>query len=435
MSYSKTRDPRLAAAALTRKVLDQSIFINELLNDTLSAFEYGQRRFITELVYGTIRNLKHLDFWILHAFKKPLKRIDAELLSIIRISLYQIIFMSNREAHSIVNETTELTKKSSNEKSAGFVNFMLREIIRINPDKDNMMKILGSNHEKFLQTFYSVPEWLYKRLAEIIPGEPVETYLQIVNRPLGITLRVEGNEENREQLIEKLISKGAEAAPAKDCVYAVYTSKAVNFDMVKDIEGVYIQDESSQLAVYEMDIKKGDQILDLCAAPGGKTLFASYLTGEKGKVTAIDVNGHRLNQLAETAIKYKKKNIEIKLHNATIPNSAWTEKFDKVLVDAPCSALGTIRRHPEVKWIKNETDPAKMAVMSAKILDCSAKYVKKDGILLFSVCTFTNEETIGQVQSFILNHPDFKIEKAYYTVSSIHDNRDTFFICKMRKAK
>lgn len=435
MNYGQTRDPRLASAALARKVLEQSIFINELLNDSLAAFEYGQRRLITELVYGTIRNLKHLDFWISHAFKKPLKRIEPEILSTIRISLYQLLFMSNREAHSIVNETTELIKKSSGEKAAGFVNFMLREILRNNPDKDTMMKILGDDNDKFLQTYYSVPEWMYKRMMEILPEEPVETYLKIINRPLGITLRVEGDEKVREHLIGKLIEKGAEAEPAKDCKYAVYTSKAVNFDMVKDIPGVYIQDESSQLAVYEMDIENGDKILDICAAPGGKTLFASYLTGDEGHVTAADVNRHRLSLLAETAIKYKKKNIEVRLHDSTVQNNEWNEKFDKVLVDAPCSALGTIRRHPEIKWIKDENDPLKMSIMAEKILDCSSNYVKKDGILLFSVCTFTREETTAQIQNFILKHPSFKVEKAYYTVSSISDNRDTFFICKMRKIK
>jgi len=435
VSYSKTRDPKLASAALTRKVLEQSIFINELLNDSLSAFEYGQRRLMTELVYGTIRNLKHLDFWISHVFKKPLKRIDPELLSMIRISLYQILFMSNREAHSIVNESTELIKQSSNEKAAGFVNFILREILRNKPDKDNMLKILGNNQDKFLQTYYSFPEWLYKRISEVLPEEPVETYLKILNMPLGITLRTEGDDDHRAELIKTLISKGAEAVPAKDCKYGVYTSKAVNFDMVKDFNGVYIQDESSQLAVFEMDIKKGDKILDICAAPGGKTLFASFLTGDTGMVTAADVNRHRLSLLAETAIKYKKKNIEVKLHDSTVINPEWGEKFDKVLVDAPCSALGTIRRHPEVKWIKNDHDPAKMALMAAKILDCSAGYLKKNGILLFSVCTFTREETTIQVQNFILKHPEFKIEKAYYTVSSLEDNRDAFFICKMRRIK
>lgn len=435
MSYSRTRDPKLASAALTRKVLDQSIFVNELLNDTLSAFEYGQRRLMTELVYGTIRNLKHIDFWISRAFNKPFKRIDPDLLSMIRISLYQIIFMSNREPHSIVNESAELIKQSAGEKAAGFVNFILREILRNGTDMENMMKLLGNDNDKFLQTYYSYPEWLYKRISEVLPGEPVETYLKILNRPLGITLRVEGDDCRREELIEKLKIQGAEAVPAKDCKYGIYTTKAVNFDMVKNIEGVYIQDESSQLAVYEMDIRKGDRILDICAAPGGKTLFASFLTGETGLVTAADVNRHRLNILAETAIKYRKKNIEVKLHDSTVVNPDWQGVFDRVLVDAPCSALGTIRRHPEVKWIKKDTDPAKMAIMAEKILDCSSGYVKPGGILLFSVCTFTREETTEQVQNFILRHPEFRIEKAYYTVSSLDDNRDAFFICKMRRIK
>lgn len=435
MTFSRIKDPKLTASALTRTVLDHSLFINELLNDTLSSFDYGQRRFITELVYGTVRNMKHLDFWIFKAFKKPLKRIDPELLSIIRTSLYQIIFMSNKDASLVVNEANELAKKCGGEKAGGFVNFILREILRVDPTKENMEKHFKNDSDKFLQTFYSVPEWLYNRMKELTLQEPVETYLQMVNKPLGITLRVEGDEQEREKVIELLALKGAEATKAKDCQYAIYTSKGVNFDMLKDIEGVFIQDESSQLAVCDMDIEEGDKILDLCAAPGGKTLFASYLAGKKGKVVAVDINRHRLNLLTEAALRHKRENIEVKLHDGSVAKPEWSEKFDKVLVDAPCSALGTIRRHPEIKWLKNNSDPEKMAALAGRMLDVSADYVKKGGILLFAVCTFTKEETTDQIQQFLLKQTSFKIEKAYYTVSSVHDNRDTFFICRMRKTK
>ena len=435
MTFNRVKDPRYTASSLTRTVLDQSLFINELLNDSLSSFEYSQRRFITELVYGTVRNMKHLDFWIFKAFKKPLKRIDPELLSIIRTSLYQIIFMNNRDAALVVNEAAELGKKCGGEKTGGFVNFILREILRLDPSKENMEKFFKKDPDKFLQTFYSVPEWLYRRMVTLMPEEPVETYLQIINRPLGITLRVEGDEKTKEKVIENLVSKGAEAVAAKDCRYAIYTSKAVNYDMIKDIAGVFIQDESSQLAVCDMDINKGDTVLDLCAAPGGKTLFAAYLTGNTGKVVGVDINRHRLNLLTEAAVRHKKSNIEVKLHDAGIPKPEWNSSFDKVLIDAPCSALGTIRRHPEIKWLKNDSDPEKMSIQAGKILNTAADYVKKDGTLLFAVCTFTKEETTDQIQKFLLKHTNFKVEKAYYTVSSIHDNRDTFFICAMRKTK
>lgn len=434
MKLGAKRDPRMTASSLTRTVLDRSLFINELLNDTLSAFDYPQRRFITELVYGTVRNLKHVDFWIAKAFKKPLKRIDHTLLSLLRTSTYQMIFMSNREPALIVNETTELTKKLCSKKASGFINFILREILRNKPTKESMEKHFGDRKDEFLQTYYSQPEWLYKRLKVITTKDRLETFLENINKPLGITLRVEG-ENKRDTVIESLQSKGAVAEPAKDCPYGIYTHKAVNYDMVEEFEDVYIQDESSQLAVMEMGVEKGDKILDLCAAPGGKTLFVSYLTGENGSVTAVDVNRHKLEMLTETAIKYKKKNISIKLHDSTVFNSEWQDQFDKVLLDAPCSALGTIRRHPEVKWLKDDKDAKKMAILASQILDQAAKYVRKDGTLLFSVCTFTVEETTEQVQNFLIKHPEYKIVVAYNTVSSVHDRRDTFFICKMRRIK
>ncbi len=434
MKLGTIRDPRMTASSLTRTVLDRSLFINELLNDSLSAFEYPQRRFITELVYGTVRNLRHVDFWIAKAFKKPLKRIDHTLLSMLRTSTYQMIFMSSRDPALIVNETTELAKKMCSKKASGFINFMLREILRNDPSRENMEKHFGDNRDEFLQTYYSQPEWLYNRLKMIATKDILEEYLENINRPLGITLRVEG-ENKRDAVIESLLSKGAKAEPAKDSPYGIYTHKAVNYDMVEEFENVYIQDESSQLAVEEMEIEKNDKILDLCAAPGGKTLFASYLTGDTGSITAVDVNRHKLEMLTETAIKYKKRNISIKLHDSSVFKPEWEDQFDKVLLDAPCSALGTIRRHPEVKWLKNDNDPKKMAVLASQILDQAAKYTKKDGILLFAVCTFTVEETTEQIQNFLINHPEYKVEVAYNTVSSVHDQRDTFFIAKLRRIK
>lgn len=435
MSSRKTKDPRLVASSLIQDVLDQSFFVNELLNDSLSAFDFPKRRFITELVYGTVRHLSHLDYWILKVFKKPLKRMNKELLSLIRVSLYQILFMSNREAATIVFEAAELAKRCGNEKTAGFVNFILREILRTDPTRKNMEADFGEKHDEFLQTYYSVPDWFFARIktqAEIL-GKDVEEYLQIVNKPLGITLRIEGDEETRRQIIKKLVSKGASAEAAKLSPYGICTNKAVNFSMLKGFDNIFIQDESSQLSVLEMDIEPGDKILDMCAAPGGKTLFASYLTGDSGFVTAADVNGNRLNLLADVIIRHGKKNIEMKLHDATKDNPEWHGKYDRVLLDAPCSALGTIRRHPEIKWIKNNDDPVKMAAVSGKILERAGKYLKKGGILVFSVCTFTKEETLDQIKAFSAKHPEFSVEKSYFTVTGPDDNRDIFFICKMRK--
>jgi len=435
VSSRKTKDPRLVASSLIQDVLDQSFFVNELLNDSLSAFDFPKRRFITELVYGTVRHLSHLDYWILKVFKKPLKRMNKELLSLIRVSLYQILFMSNREAATIVFEAAELAKRCGNEKTAGFVNFILREILRTDPTRENMEADFGEKHDEFLQTYYSVPDWFFARIktqAEIL-GKDVEEYLQIVNKPLGITLRIEGDENLRQQIIKKLVSKGASAEAAKLSPYGICTNKAVNFSMLKGFDNIFIQDESSQLSVLEMDIEPGDKILDMCAAPGGKTLFASYLTGDSGFVTAADVNGNRLNLLADVIIRHGKKNIEMKLHDATKDNPEWHGKYDRVLLDAPCSALGTIRRHPEIKWIKNNDDPVKMAAVSGKILERAGKYLKKGGILVFSVCTFTKEETLDQIKAFSAKHPEFSVEKSYFTVTGPDDNRDIFFICKMRK--
>ncbi len=434
----KNKHPKLVASYFIKQVLEKAVFINELLNDQLDLFPYKQRSFITELVYGTVRNLIHIDFWIKQAFVKDLSKIEPELLRIIRISVYQILYMSNRKVWFVTNEATELLKKMGKKRSAGFVNYMLREILRQEPSKEKLKELI-KDEDLFLRTYYSMPKWLFDRIKNhpiIDTSKKLEQYLQIANSPLGITLRVEDSEERIDEIINQLNKKGANAEKAKSSPNAIYTERAVSYNLIKDMENVFIQDESSQMVVDAMDVKKGEEILDLCAAPGGKTFYLSYLTGETGKVVSSDVNIYKLQQVLDLALKYKKKNIEIKLQDATILRKDWVDRFPKVLLDAPCSAIGTIRRHPEVKWLKKDSDAKKMARLSAKILKNASKYVQKDGLLLFAVCTLTREETVEQTEKFLKNNPNFKLEEQYYTINpKENQQRDFFFIAKFRRIK
>ncbi len=425
--------PKKVASRLVTLVLDKSLFVNELLNNHIDEVAYEDRRFVTELVYGTIRNLSHIDFWVEQAFKKELSRIDRQVLAILRVSLYQMLFLSNRPIPSIVHEANNLAKDVAGFGAAKFVNFILREVTRQKPGKVRMFRLLDRNRDRFLCTYHSFPEWLYTVIHEKVGRSGVSDYLALANTPLGITLRVEGDSAKRDLVLAELIEKGISAEKAEYSPYGIYTDRAVNYEMIRTLGSVYIQDESSQLAVLDMDVQPGEQILDLCAAPGGKTLFLSHLAGEKGKITAVDINRHKLEKITESIISYKKHNIEVKLRDAAVFNPEWLAHFDKVLVDAPCSALGTIRRHPEVKWLRSAEDAHRMALSAGRILETGCRYVRPGGVLLFSVCTFTREETTDQVQKFITKHPEFKLEKGYYSLSDIKDQRDVFFITKLRR--
>ncbi len=429
----RAQNPKIAAASLVRKVLGQSLFVNELLNNLLDTFPLDQRRFITELTYGTIRHLAHLDFWIETAAQKPLNRIDRETLSHLRIALYQMRFMSNRAGPQIVNEAVEIVKGSSRREAAGFANFILREILRIGPSRSTMFRLLGYDKKRFYCTWHSFPEWLAFLVGDLVGARHWHKYLAFANKPLGITLRVEGDAARRDEIIAFLRSEGVSAEPATVSPYGIYTDRAVTWRMIADLPDVFIQDESSQMAVLDMDIRQGDRILDLCAAPGGKALFCSWLTGSHGTVTAADVNPYKLKNLAEAFLRAGRRNVEIRLNDASEHTPSWNDAFDAVLLDAPCSALGTIRRHPEVKWLKKPTDGAQMARLTERMLTNAARYVRPGGVLLYAVCTFTREETTEQIQKFILRNPAFKVEKAYYSVSTLLDNRDIFFIARLRR--
>jgi 16S rRNA (cytosine967-C5)-methyltransferase len=431
----RAQNPKIVAASLVRKVLERSLFINELLNNTLDIFPFAERRFITELTYGTIRNLTHIDFWIEQAFKKSVTRIDRDVLSHLRIAIYQMFFMENRDPASIVHEAVEIVKSSSRREAAGFVNFILREVLRIKPSRARMFALLNHDRERFYRTWHSFPDWLAAAI-EVLVGEKYRyKYLGFANKPLGITLRVEGDAARREEVMASLRTQGVTAETAAVSPYGIYTDRAVTWSMIRDQPDVHIQDESSQLAVIDMAVRPGDRVLDLCAAPGGKTVFLSWLIGPTGRVTAADVNAYKLKNIAEALLRAGRNNVDVRLQNGAEYRPEWEGHFDAVLLDAPCSALGTIRRHPEVKWLKKPTDGAQGARLAATLLENAARYVRVDGTLLFSVCTFTREETTDQIQQFVQKHPEFKVEKAYYTISSLLDNRDVFFIARLRRMR
>lgn len=428
---AKMMNPKLAAARFVMRILEKNIFVNDLLNSNLDHFPHNQRRFITELVYGTIRNLAYIDFWIEQASKKPLRKIDRELIGLIRISVHQILHMSNRENAVVVHEAVELTKKIHKSHSKGFVNFLLREIMRIQPNVLKLQEICGDDNKKYLAIRYSIPEWLLDTILSLnMNVDPVEL-LEYFLHHQGITLRIEGDE--REAVIKRLDELEVRAIKTIESPVGVYTERSVTYSMIRDIKGVFIQDESSQIVVQHMDISPGDTILDLCAAPGGKALYMSHLVKQEGAVTAVDVNHHKLRLIAEMLQLHGKKNVTLKLHDATMERKEWTTSFDKVMVDAPCSSLGTVKRHPEVKWHRKATDPEQLAQQAYKIMQQAAKYVKPGGIILFSVCTFTPIETVAQLEKFKKEYPQFTIESSGFTVSDPSDRRDLFYYFKCRK--
>ncbi len=420
------------AASIIKESLAGKILISDITLSKFKKYTQKERGFINELVYGTIRNLRYVDFWIAKAFNKNIQKIDVSVLSIIRLSVYQMLMMDNRKEWSVVFEACELVKTIKRDKAVGFINFILREILRLEPSTEKLKQYCKDERE-FLSTNYSVPEWIYDMLLTLYGKENIESVLAAIQIPIGTTVRVAGNSERVKEIASLFNDKNVESFISEKTPYAIYTSKTLNYDMVKLLFDVYVQDESSQMAVLEMDIKKGEKILDLCAAPGGKTFFISWLTGETGSVTASDVNRYRLSKITDMIVERGLKNIEVALQDGAVRKQEWEETFDKVVVDAPCSSLGTIKRHPEIKWFRNSNDSTKMATLTARILDNAAHYVKKGGDLIFSVCTFTHEETVNQVSRFLDENHGYQLIRKYYTSEQFKDNRDNFFIAHFRR--
>lgn len=379
---------REAALRVLVKIDRDKAYLNLALEEQLKKSEGGTREnaLCSRLVIGVVRNRLYLDNIIKNLSNVRLSKISVEILNILRIGVYSVKLSDKIPVSAAVNESVKLAKKFGDARKAGFVNAVLRKAA----DSGDFLEKLRGN--ELLSVKYSIPLWLvqkwkreqkdYEELIKAMSLEP-KTYCR----------------------------KNCVAVPEgfKETGITPYTLEYTGEGSVTGSDAyknglVTVQDCASQLCVLAMNIQKGQKVLDLCAAPGGKAVFAAYLGAE---VTACDLYEHKV-KLIEANAKRLNVSIDAKVMDAESYNSGFDSGFDCVLADVPCSGLGIIRRKPDIKWTKTEEDSGTLAKIQQNILLNAARYVKKDGRLVYSTCTVSLAENEGIVKWFLKKNPNFK---------------------------
>ncbi|MBB6216953.1 16S rRNA (cytosine967-C5)-methyltransferase [Anaerosolibacter carboniphilus] len=422
-------------------------YSNIALNKHLrgKALDGRDQRFITELVYGTVENKIYLDYIIGQLSKTKIDKIHPSVMSILRLGLYQIIYLDKIPPSAAVDESVKLTKKVQM-KASGFVNGLLRNYLR---NRENIrIPNYNENPVAFLSVTYSHPEWLVEKWMKEFGAEFTEKLLQGNNAKPTLTARVNTLKIEKERLMDYLRTNHIEVTEGK------YVEEAIKFENMYGLEELeafqkgyfQIQDESSMLVAHVLDPKPQEVVMDVCAAPGGKTTHIAQLMENRGTIIARDIHEHKLKLIDNTAKRLGITIIKTQCYNAKEIDETMIDKAHRVLVDAPCSGLGIIRRKPEIKYNKKPDDLKKITDLQLEILENASKYVIENGYLVYSTCTITNEENIGVIERFLSRNQSFVMvdvnpllpeslrgQEKYLQLYPHIDDMDGFFICRLQK--
>jgi 16S rRNA (cytosine967-C5)-methyltransferase len=407
------------------------------------------RSLLTEIVYGTLRWRGRIDLYLKQLTRRPLEETDPFIRNLLRITLYQITFLNRIPEYAAVNEAVNLAKTHAGSRVSGFVNGVFRNFIRMKktatPPDPNTCGVAA------LADYWSHPEWLIKNWIEYLGSNDIAPLLAANNRQAPLVLRVNIIRTDREALLSAFKARGIEALPTNWSPQGIVLHSQVPIDQLPGHqEGVFqVQGESSQLVAYLLDPQPGENILDACAAPGGKTTHLAELMGDKGQVTAVDRWPRGIEKINQNAFRLGLKSIRTMQADMTKQVAGVEElTYDRILVDAPCSGLGTLRSHPEIKWNRGTGDLTRLRDLQRKILTQAASYLKPDGILVYSTCTLTAVENENTVDEFLGRHGEFVLEDAasylpdkakqlvrgkyFLALPHTHDT-DGFFAARLRR--
>lgn len=442
--------PRKLAWDVIHRVDREKAYADLLLDQVLRkpSLKEEDRAFITELVYGTLRWRGRLDHVISLFSSKPLNRLDPEILNILRMGAYQLLYLRTPSS-AAVDESVKLSKNFTSGKASGFVNAVLRAVDR---DRDNIKFPSRDEDEAvYLSVKHSHPKWLVSMYAKTLAVDELEEMLAANNQLPPLTLRVNKIRATREELIKALlVEDGIEAEPTKYSPDGIAIKDAPPVRSISAFnQGLcVVQDEAAQLVALIMDPKPGFNVLDTCAAPGGKTTHIAALMENKGEVNALDANQSRISMIEDNARRLGITIIKARRGDASAPLKYDRNSFNAILVDPPCSDLGVIRRHPDVKWIKTSDQINELAELQLKIISTAAKYVKPEGVIVYAVCTVSDRENEQVIEKFMETNPLFQIEPVSKIIESAKDfetpegfarlmphktHTDGFFIARLKR--
>lgn len=386
--------------------------------------------FVRELVYGVLENKTYLDYMIEHFIKTPTAKMKTSDLIVLRMGFYQLKFLSGVPEYAAVSESVDLAKRFCKGRE-GFVNGVLRSFVRAG--KNVELPDRAADEVKYLSIKYSYEPWIIELWMEQYETPFVEELLEAGNTTPALIVRVNRLKTSKEDLKRRLVGKGYLAEDGVLCKEALHVEGRGLLDGKLYHNGMFsVQDESSILAVNLLDPQADELVMDVCAAPGGKTLAIAEKMGNRGEIFAWDIYRRKLAIIDKEAERLGITNITTKTWDATRVDSSMIEKADRVLVDAPCSGLGVVRRKPEIKYKKQTRELEELPKKQLAILSASSKYVKPGGVLVYSTCTISHYENQKVVKEFLKKNTSFSKIEELQLLPNIN-NTDGFFICKMKK--
>ncbi len=394
------------------------------------------------LAYGVLQNRALLDFYLDACCTQRFAELEPFIRDVLRLGAYQVLYMDRVPDSAAVDESVALVKRKKRQRAAGLVNAVLRRLSR---EKGELPALPETDRAEYLSLCYSHPAWLVRRLLELLGEEEAEAYLRLDNEAVPTTVQLNPLRCGTEALTESLTASGAVLVPHGWMPDCWLMSGGGNLEAMPAFQmgWLQVQDAAAKAAVLAAGLKPEDRVLDVCAAPGGKSFAAAMAMADRGEVVACDIHRHKLGLIEKGAERLGLTCIRTELADGRESREAWLEGFDAVLCDVPCSGLGIIRKKPDVRY-KNPVQLAELPRVQRAILDNASRYVRLGGVLLYATCTILPEENEGVISAFLDRRDDFCRESfslpgftekndGSLTLWPQRHGTDGFYVCKMRK--
>lgn len=415
-SERKGQSPRETALLIIYQVMEKGAYANLELNKVLSREDYKalDRSFITELVYGTIRMQGTIDYILGLFVKKPLNSMPIWILLILRMGVYQIMFLDKVPDRAAVNESVNLAKKYGHAGTVKLVNGVLRNVVR--GKEEIPYPSLEKDPVGHIAVLYSHPRWIVERWLAQFGREETLQLCAWNNTAAQVTIRTNTLKISRDGLLDRLAKEGVKCFPGRYLPESIILEGIVSLGTLPSYqEGLFqVQDEGSMLVAHVLAPQPGSKLVDACAAPGGKTTHAAQIMQNQGAIKAFDIHPHKLALVQESCRRLGIDIVETCAADAANLPASLEEWADYLLVDAPCSGLGVLQRRPDARWKKEAGDIGQLAEIQRKILAGAVKTLRPGGVLVYSTCTVTKEENQSVVQWFLQNHEDFSLEPMHH---------------------
>ena len=417
---------RQIALDLVMEIIEKGAYSNQILNQTLNKYAFlqkEQRSLISRLTEGTIERRLTLDHCIMQYSRTDISKMEPEIRNILRIAVYQIMYMDRIPDSAACDEAVKITAKKGYPRLKGFVNGVLRNIARgkekLLSDLEKMGRPTSSVSSR--SKAYSMPEWIVRSWDDMLGRKACTDVLRAYAGyedgagERRTCIRVNTLKTDPKEFADKLKDNGVEALADDEVSYILYIS---GYDRITDLPGYaegefYVQDRSSMQVAIMADPKPKDTIIDVCAAPGGKSLHMAMLMEGRGRIYARDISEKKVGIIKENIARClpdaNGNCIIPQVHDALEPDDTMTQAADIVIADLPCSGLGVLAKKPDIRYRVTEDDVTSLAALQANMLDTVCEYVKEGGKLVFSTCTITAAENHDNLTSFLSRHPDYEL--------------------------